>query len=269
MSKEAAPKKRFQKISSYFPGSVIHTKPSKVTKSILFFIVLILAIIASIFFYLKYQEASTVDKISSSQGAPSKKVVDAFIAKVSRLIELPKGETPTIATVTDPAKLEGQVFFTNAKKGDKVLIYGSTQMAYLYRPATDKLINVAPINVNPEKAPNLAPTISATPAPSITITPTTAQKISIVLYNGTTKVGFTKTAETNLKAKNADIEVADRDNAASSTYTKTLIVDISGTHKVQADILANITGGSIASLPKGETKPAKGDILIILGSDYK
>ncbi len=55
--------------------------------------------------------------------------------------------TPTVATVSDPAKLQGQTFFANAKVGDKVLIYTNAKMAYLYDPISNKLINVAPLNI--------------------------------------------------------------------------------------------------------------------------
>ncbi|OGZ63834.1 MAG: hypothetical protein A3A98_00920 [Candidatus Staskawiczbacteria bacterium RIFCSPLOWO2_01_FULL_40_39] len=69
------------------------------------------------------------------------------IAKVSKLIVLPEGETPTMATVTDPALLKDQPFFAKAQKGDKVLIYTNAKKAILYNPSTNKIVEVAPLNI--------------------------------------------------------------------------------------------------------------------------
>jgi len=68
---------------------------------------------------------------------------------VGKLMELP-AEMPTVATVSDVTKLPpDQPFFSLAKNGDKVLFYNDAKKAILYRPSIDKIINVAPITVNP------------------------------------------------------------------------------------------------------------------------
>lgn len=72
------------------------------------------------------------------------------IAKVSRLIVLPADEQPTLATVSDIEKLKDQPFFTNAKNGDKVLIYPRSLKAILYSPSQDKIIEVSSVNVPPQ-----------------------------------------------------------------------------------------------------------------------
>jgi hypothetical protein len=77
----------------------------------------------------------------------AKKETQEIVALVGRLMVLPEEETPTVATVTDPEKLKDQVFFANAKKGDKVLIYTQAKKAILYDPAQDKIIEVAPLNI--------------------------------------------------------------------------------------------------------------------------
>jgi hypothetical protein len=66
---------------------------------------------------------------------------------VGKLIVLPTGEEPTLATVTDPDKLKEQAFFASAKKGDKVLIYTNAKKAILYDPVANKIVEVAPINI--------------------------------------------------------------------------------------------------------------------------
>lgn len=77
--------------------------------------------------------------------------VGALVEKVSAFIMLPEGETPTVATVANPAKLKDQPFFENAREGDKVLVYTLAKRVYLYRPADNRIINVAPLSI--ETAP--------------------------------------------------------------------------------------------------------------------
>ncbi len=84
---------------------------------------------------------------------------EKLIAAVSKIALLPEGEAPTIATVTDPDKLQKeQAFFAKAKQGDKVLIYTRALKAIMYRPSENKIIEVAPLVIgNPNQAPAPAP----------------------------------------------------------------------------------------------------------------
>lgn len=98
--------------------------------------------------YIKAQKEITAIKtdpttIQKAATIEAQKLVD----QVSKLMELPKGETPTIATVTDVGKLKDQPFFVRAKNGDKVLIYTNAKKAVLYDPATNKIVDVAPVNL--------------------------------------------------------------------------------------------------------------------------
>jgi len=86
-----------------------------------------------------------------------------LIARVGRLIVLPEGEEPTIATVTDTELLKSQPFFVNAKKGDKVLIYTNARKAILYNPLDNKIVEVAPVNLG---APQAQPTESKPSKPA-------------------------------------------------------------------------------------------------------
>lgn len=73
--------------------------------------------------------------------------VAQLVAAIGKLYLLPTGETPVVATVSDPSKLASQPFFKNAKKGDKVLIYNVAQKAILYDPVANILVEVAPLSL--------------------------------------------------------------------------------------------------------------------------
>lgn len=71
---------------------------------------------------------------------------DQLIAKVGSLMQLPSGEVPTVANVSDAAKAKQQsAFFANAQNGDRVLMYVKAGEAILYRPSTNKIVLVAPL----------------------------------------------------------------------------------------------------------------------------
>lgn len=107
------------------------------TKNIIIALVvlLILSISSGLYFYNKATE--------DPQKVVDKKIQET-ISAVGKLMVLPANETPTIATVTAPEQLKGQVFFINAHKGDQLLIYKNAQKAILYNPSINKIIEVSP-----------------------------------------------------------------------------------------------------------------------------
>ena len=108
--------------------------------------VVVLSSGTAVYFYNQYS-GLTQDPNEAAQ-----KELYKVIAQVSKLIVLPEGETPTLATVSDPSKLQNQSFFAKAKAGDKVLIYANAKKAVLYNPESNKIVEVAPIDIgNPQK----------------------------------------------------------------------------------------------------------------------
>jgi hypothetical protein len=119
------------------------------TKGIKILIIgLVLFLIASLYFV--YYFYSKTKLISNDSRALSEVQVSDVVNRVSKHIILPQGETPTLATVSDPSQLQGQAFFAKAKKGDQVLVYINAKKAILYDPVQDKIIDIAPINVTPQ-----------------------------------------------------------------------------------------------------------------------
>lgn len=91
-----------------------------------------------------------LEAIKNDPNAKAKEDSRKLVEEVGKLVILPEGEEPTIATVTDPSKLADQPFFANAKPGDKVLIYQEASRAILYRPDDKKVIEIAPLTLGGE-----------------------------------------------------------------------------------------------------------------------
>jgi hypothetical protein len=112
---------------------------------IVFLIILTLGGIGSgAYFYLKYKDAT---KTNQSAEQTAKEVSD-LVEEISKIMKLPEGETPTLATVLEKDKLQDQEFFKNAENGDKVLVYMTAKKAILYRPSERKIIEVSPVNMD-------------------------------------------------------------------------------------------------------------------------
>jgi len=101
-------------------------------------ILIIIIVLFGVFFVRNYLH--TRDELT--QNDPVK-----LAAQISKFLELPTDETPTLATVKEANKLRSQAFFSHAQDGDKVLIYAKSGRAVLYRPGTKKIIEYMPINL--------------------------------------------------------------------------------------------------------------------------
>lgn len=110
--------------------------------------------------YFYYQSQKGPSQQTAPQGSQAE--VTQVVEEVGKLMDLPLGEVPTVATVTDITQLQSQPFFARAKNGDKVLIYQNAQKAILYDQKAKRIIEVAPINLGTPSAQVASP--SATPA---------------------------------------------------------------------------------------------------------
>jgi flagellar basal body-associated protein FliL len=111
-------------------------------------VVLAAAVATAAYYINRYHDSQAqVKKLASNPTLTAQQEQQQLINKIGTLTVLPKDETPTVATVTDTIKLKDQPFFTNAQNGDKVLIYTQAKQAFLYRPSTNKIINIAPVNL--------------------------------------------------------------------------------------------------------------------------
>ncbi len=138
-------------------------------KLVLILALLVVVLGGTTFYFYKNSKLSQPNQSPAADQAETK----ALVEKVGRLIVLPEGEVPTVATITDPGALKNQAFFVDAKQGYKVLIFNVAKKAILYDPVANKIVNVAPLNIDGKKEvtpvtapePTSAPTTTPTPSP--------------------------------------------------------------------------------------------------------
>lgn len=235
----------------------------------LFFKIIIIVLVAlalialtasSLFFYFRYkQERSKNPNVEIAQ----------LTTTISKFMDLPD-ETPTLATVTNKDDLQKNALFDKAENGDKVLIFTKAQKAILYRPSQKKVIEILPINTTETTTETETQTKPATePTQNTDDTPTSeseSQSITVVLYNGSDKVGMTTKAEKELTENYENLEVIAKETAQGS-YEQNVIVDLTGQNPDWVQKLTQKFSAQVLDLPEGEEKPTA-DLLIILGNDY-
>src|SRR5947209_3689804 len=111
-----------QQSTPLLPGN----RPGLNSRRAYLILVIFLVLLSAISFYayrqnhLAQQQKQELQKYKSQAGDAGQNETKKLIEAVGKLIVLPADEPPTVATVTDLAKLQGQPFFANAAVGDKV-----------------------------------------------------------------------------------------------------------------------------------------------------
>jgi hypothetical protein len=253
-----------------FQPTPVQSRSTKKPRSLFFypFLILVALVLGGLgyYFFQKQQFNST----AASEAAELKQVVTA----VGKLMDLPQDETPVLATVTDREKIKTQAFFARSENGDKVLLYTTLGRAILYRPSTNKIVDVTLINTtNTTDAPtesttNPLPVINTpVPALSSTPTPTPATQTRVILLNGTATPGLTNSAETRLLAENTEIQIVQKANAAQQNYATTQVIALSTSATTEANQIASLFNTTVTQqLPLGESANGA-DIVVILGTD--
>lgn len=220
----------------------------KVSKKVLVYLWILLSIIllgTTGYFYFRYQKLSQ-NPISAQ--IASQKEAERLAKDIGKLMLLPKDEIPTVATVTDIDKLKDQLFFKNAKNGNKVLIYPNSKLAIIYDPKANLIINVGPMNFSSQQTQPI-------------------QKTRIGLRNGTNVTGLTYKIETDIKKLFPEVDIVLKDRGKNTDYEKTIIVVLNDAARNAAENLAKTLNSQVDKLPEGETLPAEVDLLIIVGKD--
>jgi len=211
-------------------------KTGKVNIIISVVLVVIAVALAALTFYF-YRQYQNIKK-NPNQVAQAE--IDAVVANVGRIIDLPKDETPTLATVQDKDKLKDQPFFAQAQNGDKILIYTKSKKAIVYRPKDNILVNVGPIVIDPKSLPQVALVDSGGD------------------INSTVK---------KLSDKFTDAIAISSSSAAKnkSTVKQTTVLDLTGKAGDLAAQIAKEIGGTVSNTyPAGEAVPEGANIVIFV-----
>ncbi len=218
----------------------------------------------AMYFYLAYQEVLEAQTPSAE--------LASLLVSISEHLELPLGETPTLATVTDREKLSGQDFFASSQNGDKVLLYQEAKKAILYRPSTGKIVNVAAINasdsIDTEPAQvEEAQTVPKESVPAPISEPVVNEPAKVVFLNGSTKTGVTQPAEEKILAAFPEgVVVVGKEKASKNTYQGIIVADISGKASARASEIATTLGGTMSAFPAEELVPGEADIVVVIGN---
>jgi hypothetical protein len=116
----------------------------------LYFIVLLLsipAIIGGISLLLKSRPKQEYHIARAPIAAPTPDTVPSLLTALGKLVPLPSGEIPKLVTITDMKKLQLQPFLAKAQDGDKLVMYIESKHAFLYRPATQQLIQQGELEI--------------------------------------------------------------------------------------------------------------------------
>lgn len=225
-------------------------------------VLLLAAIIPTYYLYRQYQNSK---QLFGNQSVSSDKEVQDLVNAVGKIMDLPEGETPTVATVADKTRLADQAFFAKSQNGDKVLIYADARKAILYRPSTGKIIEIAPVNIQDA---------SGSAQQAAVITPGTSPAVAgvqsdetfrLAIYNSQGAEDAGKVFEQTTKSAYPSAVIASGLQAARN-YESSFLVDVTGSQDSLSAELASKLGVPVRNWPSGEATPAA-DFLLIVGTE--
>jgi hypothetical protein len=195
--------------------------------------VTVLALVFGGFFFYKYQDLNNkYQNLTMSEEDRIRQTVE----KVSKLYNIPSfdQEKPTQYIVSDPEQVKSNEFFKDANKDDILLTYPKADLAILFRPSENRIINVG---TNSQFAANVEVAVIAPAATQSEI-------------------------ETKLKSKYSNIVVIKK-SEPKTQVTKGIVVDVSGTESEAAKTVAELLGYTVGTLPAGETAPEGVKLVVI------
>jgi hypothetical protein len=223
-------------------------------------------LIGSIAYFLgfqTYQRFKVNRELLQSQSTPlSPQAIDQLLARIGKLVDLPKDETPVIATVSDLNQLKDQSFFNQAQIGDKVLIFKNNKKAYLYRPSQNQVINIGPINISDSDKSQSKEAEATLSAQTNQVT----SPINVSFLNGTKAAGIASKGESKVKSS-IKFEIKAQTGNTKGDYEKTQVILLNPNLQPQAAEIAKVLNATISDLPKVEKQPENVDVLVLLGND--
>lgn len=224
------------------------------------------------FFYYQYDQAKNeLILVKNETKKVSQETSKDILDEIAKLIELPKKETPSISAMTNIGDLKDFNAFKNVENGDVIISYYENNKTIIYRPATNKIVeiynqNLAELYNKTNEYPEIAG-IGSIQADNESQLPETVE-LTITIINGTKTVGLAgKIADqvSDILRQSYTIDKIIKSDA-KELYDKTYISGVTYIGKQEIQNLAKITGFSIIEVPQNEDFPNT-DILIIAGND--
>lgn len=228
-------------------------------------LVVIVLVGVGVWWAFSAQSGNSLANLSANAGTKlTDSQVQQVVDNIGKFMVVPADEKPSVVVLRDVASLEAQQpFYHGAKDGDLLVLYSSR--AIIYDPAANKLVAVGPVQRNDATpAPTASGSVNFSPSPSVSATPGAPEKVTIDVRNGTSIAGLAGSTASSLK-KNTWVTVGTVGDAKGS-YTKTVLVDLSGGKKPNAiAALAEILKvTAVTELPRGEAATTA-DVLVIVG----
>lgn len=226
------------------------------------------------FFFFKWQIAKRAVGDPEVALEQAQREIDQVVAKVGKLILLPDGETPNLVKIDDKEKIsENLEFFKDSSNGDQVLIYREAQKAYLYRPSENWLINVGSVTFEESSDGEIQAEVleggKATEIGEVAGVQRDEDEVtteySFAVRNGAAIGGLAGTYSLLIEEKIAGAKVLETGNAQENEYQESFLVSFVEDGG-QAELVAQILGLELASLPASEATPET-DFLVVVGRD--
>jgi hypothetical protein len=107
-------------------------------------LVVLAVLIAGGYYGYKYYEAR--NSSPEAQAAQAEEEKANVLASIGKLMVLPEGD-PVLFRVSDENTMrKQQAFFKDTKNDDVLLVFQESGKAIIYRPSTNLIVNVGPVN---------------------------------------------------------------------------------------------------------------------------
>lgn len=196
----------------------------------------------------------------------AEKELSTAVAAVSKLIILPQGDEPVLATVTDAeALIAQQAFFAGAVNGDQLLLFPKNLKAVIYSPSRNVIVNAGPIEQDAKSVVEDGEPPASLPAQSGL---NEQNALTIEVRNGTAKAGYALQIAEKLAAS-AGFTITKVTDASKNSYRNTVVFARTNKESEQSKteaLVSALDASVIGSLPEGE-KDTEADVLVILGKE--
>lgn len=133
---------------------------------------LIILLLGSYFGWMKYktyQNTSEPEKVAAQQAAAADLEKSKILTALGKLMVLPAGDPVLFKVSNADVMKKQQQFFKDTQNDDVLLVFQQAAKAIIYRPSSNVVVNVGPVNFDQNqngqitpKTPNASTTIKTT-----------------------------------------------------------------------------------------------------------